>query len=676
MARLFILTVGAVLTSCVGVGAPEAKVTGRESQSTALPAPWTDTSRASARARLAESVSAEALSRALPPPSLAYRRSDRNEVSYSTFASNLGVNAEIAVGPSERIEIHDLVTAEPPRVSLEGTTLTVRFTTLMPIQSAKLYIGTLVPGGRFRKPVFRGRANYELFTPQTEHEIRYNVAWLLSPKYDVQDVARRGRGHFAFRLEVQVPPHLRSGQRHPGRVYVEDGRVAFRCSTSPCEDLLQLPTIGLGPMVDLVTATSATVSWLTDVPTLGRVIVRHADGRERAFDSAEASARHEVALAGLEPDTAYRYLVVACDVRGECVDEPAGTLVTPAPAASRMRFAVMSDSRASIGTPMTAYRGVNRQVVEELFIVATQEQIDFAVFAGDLITGYVTQESAYRRQLLAWQEATEPFAMHLPIYEGIGNHEMLGDAWSTGWLAGRNEGETSETVFAELMVNPKNGPSAQAGEPSLAETVFSFDRGVVHFAALNSNYFYRNKLDRDDHPAADRGGYREGWLTQGQLDWLDADLARARAGGARHLFVFTHEPAFPNGGHVQDAMWYRGTIPEVLERRDAFMKILMKHGVLALFSGDEHNYSRTRIDQDVNPGYAGRLWQIITGGAGAPYYAQDVGVPWVENVESFAPVHHTVLVDVDGDRVRLRAVTTQGETVDSVELTAAPLNEE
>ncbi|MEO1171275.1 MAG: hypothetical protein AAFX94_04375, partial [Myxococcota bacterium] len=168
----------------------------------------------------------------------------------------------------------------------------------------------------------------------------------------------------------------------------------------------------------------------------------------------------------------------------------------------------------------------------------------------------------------------------------------------------------------------------------------------------------------------------EGWLTQGQLDWLDADLARARAGGARHLFVFTHEPAFPNGGHVQDAMWYRGKVLEVLERRDAFIKILMKHGVLALFSGDEHNYSRTRIDQDVSPGYAGRLWQIITGGAGAPYYAQDVGVPWVKNVESFAPVHHTVLVDVDGDRVRLRAVTTQGETVDSVELTAAPLNEE
>ncbi|MEL6759901.1 MAG: hypothetical protein AAFP04_05810, partial [Myxococcota bacterium] len=138
---------------------------------------------------------------------------------------------------------------------------------------------------------------------------------------------------------------------------------------------------------------------------------------------------------------------------------------------------------------------------------------------------------------------------------------------------------------------------------------------------------------------------------------------------ARHLFVFTHEPAFPNGGHVQDAMWYRGRIPEVLERRDAFLEILFRHEVLAVFFGDEHNYSRTRIDSTLDPKYAGRLWQIITGGAGAPYYARDLTVPWARNVESFEPVHHVVVVDVRGENVWLRAVTTQGETVDAVELT-------
>ncbi|MEO1332857.1 MAG: metallophosphoesterase [Myxococcota bacterium] len=679
MARLSTHLVGIVVLAMLGCTAGsslEAEPSSKPSPdlhqtSHELPLPWTDGERAKARAELRSLVAPHAFAGVESPVSLEYRPTGRAEFSYETF--NFRVRADTEKKAAERVEIHDLILPTRPRAALDSSsTLSVEFETLVPIRSAKLYIGTLVPGVRFRKPVFRTRVDYELDAPATEHRLTYRLSKLLSTGYDIQNVSSRGRGLLAFRLEIQVPGFVRSGQKIPGRVYVEDGRVAFRCREAPCDaskGLIQLPTITLGPMVDLVEPGSATITWLTDELTLGRVVVRDLAGREMSFSNSVASSRHEISLDSLRPGQAFRYVVVSCDVRGECVDDAAGTLVTPELDSADMSFAVMSDSRAASGTPMSAYQGVNREVIEQLFAVATQRGIDFAIFAGDLITGYVTQETEYRRQIMAWQEAVEPFAMHLPVYEGIGNHEFLGDAWASGWLAGRRAGKTSETVFAELVVNPKNAPAARDGEPSFEETVFSFDRGVVHFAALNSNYFFRNHLERDDHPAKDRGGYREGWITDEQLAWLEGDLAAARSRGAKHLFVFTHEPAFPNGGHVQDAMWYRGRIPEVLERRDAFLEILFRHEVLAVFFGDEHNYSRTRIDSTLDPKYAGRLWQIITGGAGAPYYARDLTVPWARNVESFEPVHHVVVVDVRGENVWLRAVTTQGETVDAVELT-------
>ncbi len=674
---LIYLSALVAVASCTPRTSPDAQPSvsapdGVRGRTVVLPETWSGKDVGEARASLRAEVAAEAFDRAVPPASLAYRPTDRTEFSYDNFS----FGSPIASGSSssERVEIHDMVLIEPPLVSLDApSSLGVAFNTLMPIRSAKLYVGALVQGDRFRKPVFRATVDHELEAPATNHRLTFDLARLLGAKYDIQEVSSLGRGVVAFRIEIQVPGHVRSGRKLPGRVYVEDGRLAFRCGETPCDlskPLTQLPTISLGPTVDLVTPSSATISWLTDVPTIGRVIVRDQNGRERTFTNLVASARHEIPIDSVQPGRAHRYLALSCDVRGECVHEAAGTFVTPTPDDTHMSFALMSDSRASSGTPMSAYQGVNRDVIEQLFSVATQHGIDFAIFAGDLITGYVTQDAEYRRQIMAWQQATEPFAMHLPIYEGIGNHEFLGDAWASGWLASRQEGPTSETVFAELVVNPKNAPAAREGEPSFEETVFSFDRGVAHFTVLNSNYFFRNRTERDDHPGKDRGGYREGWLTEEQLTWLDSDLAAARAQGAKHLFVFTHEPAFPNGGHVQDAMWYHGQIPEVLEQRDAFLRILLRHKVLAVFFGDEHNYSRTRIDRSLDAKYDGRLWQIISGGAGAPYYARDNTVPWARNVESFEPMHHVVLVDIEDDSVWLRAVTTQGETVDKIELTA------
>ena len=102
------------------------------------------------------------------------------------------------------------------------------------------------------------------------------------------------------------------------------------------------------------------------------------------------------------------------------------------------------------------------------------------------------------------------------------------------------------------------------------------------------------------------GGNPFGRLLPGQIRWLAADLKAARDRGQKHLFVFVHEPAFPNGGHVQDSLWEGGKARGVATR-DLFWQIVSDAGVVAVFSGHEHNYSRTAIDRNTPTGFS--HWQ-------------------------------------------------------------------
>ena len=84
----------------------------------------------------------------------------------------------------------------------------------------------------------------------------------------------------------------------------------------------------------------------------------------------------------------------------------------------------------------------------------------------------------------------------------------------------------------------------------------------------------------------------------------------------------------------------------------------------------KHNYSRTRIDDELVEGLEHPIWQLVSGGAGAPYYAQESDVPWADNVEVFDPRQHYVRLRVDGDELELSAISIYGETLDTLTLSA------
>jgi hypothetical protein len=91
--------------------------------------------------------------------------------------------------------------------------------------------------------------------------------------------------------------------------------------------------------------------------------------------------------------------------------------------------------------------------------------------------------------------------------------------------------------------------------------------------------------------------------------------------------------------------------------------------VLAVLTGDEHNYNRLRVGPGVQiypDGWRGArvelrrpFYQINNGAAGAPYYAQDRTPPWSAHVKAFSTQNALCLFHVKGPRVRIEVVNPE-----------------
>ena len=540
----------------------------------------------------------------------------------------------------------------------------VHFETVRPVAGAGLYYGTVVPADPFRAHRYRRHSTELARLSETRYMLSGDIRPLLRERYDVGQTVGTGIGTFAFRVELLDP--------EGGEARVFDGLAGFRCVNTDCageNTFRQTPSFELGPFVDVVTTESATISAQTDVPSRVALALVSPQGALRVVQAPEASATPEIPLVDLQADTRYGYQLWAMDTNGETRRSRVAAFTTAPEGQASFTFSACSDSRSGHGTADDRYAGTNRRVLERLMLESMRNGASFNVFVGDLIDGYTTSPSAFRFELFAWRQAMSMFSPYFPIYELMGNHESLINKWEPGWALARPGPDSPEQIFADSFVNPTNAPEpARPAAPTYSENTYSFDYGHAHFSAINSNYWYRSHPGRSDHP--DHGqGQHEGWLDDTTLAWLDADLTAARARGQRHLFVFTHEPGFPNGGHSHDGMYYRGEIPEVLARRDAFFQLIARHGVVALVHGDEHNYSRLQVDESLVPGMTRPVWQLVSGGAGAPYYAQEQGLPWSDQVAAFDPRQHVLLFDVHSNRVGLRVVGINGETIDEAELT-------
>ncbi|MEI6667679.1 MAG: hypothetical protein WCP29_05945 [Acidobacteriota bacterium] len=580
--------------------------------------------------------------------------------------------------PSSKADLKPVVADDrllnaPPVVTIgpDGTG-DVAFDTAIPTPACRVYVGTLVPSTVLDTPFFPVSVRESISEPALSHRVKFDVrrleTWL--PAADAPAVRE---GDLYVRLEL-YDSRTATARYFERRVHVAVASGRYE----------QRTTLLSGPVVDQVTTTSALVSWNADAPVAGVVELWSGDARRKIgeFPTSAPGDHPVVKVVGLTAGTSYQYRVRLSDSTGKGAVNTGRrySFATAPPAGGSFAFMFMSDGRASAGGGFANFNGVNAEVTVRLLADGYRRGSRFALFGGDLASGYTSSVEHFRMMLDTWKLATDPVAHNMPIYEGFGNHESLHDFYVDGkgarYSTDKLGEHSSEGEFAARFVNPENGPEAEVRDgvvgPPYKGTVYSFDYGNSHFVMLNLDYWFTVGGPARDPGLAWKllGGNREGYIMANQLAWLDRDLAAARARGVANIFVAGHEPVFPLGGHVADSMWWGGlddaALPsgDVRTMRTQFLATLSRYGVIAIMVGHEHVYGRMVIDANVDPQVRKPITQFVSGGAGAPFYAKDESVPWAKAVNTFAPVNHYLMFTVTPTGVSFEAVDLDGRVFD------------
>ncbi|HEY4180028.1 MAG TPA: metallophosphoesterase [Kofleriaceae bacterium] len=108
------------------------------------------------------------------------------------------------------------------------------------------------------------------------------------------------------------------------------------------------------------------------------------------------------------------------------------------------------------------------------------------------------------------------------------------------------------------------------------------------------------------------------------------------------MVLFMHNPPYSSGAHGSD-----------LQLRAVLSKLCKTYGVELVVTGHDHDYERTKpIDGTT---------YVVSGSAGAPILAVN---PHPFTAAARTEPHY-VLIDVDGDKLSLRAINLRGEVFDS-----------
>jgi hypothetical protein len=209
---------------------------------------------------------------------------------------------------------------------------------------------------------------------------------------------------------------------------------------------------------------------------------------------------------------------------------------------------------------------------------------------------------AYENGLMGELESNH-FAMYRPLMASLPMFPAIGD---------HDDATDGAGPFREAFALPEMG----------AERYYSFDWGPVHVVVLDSV-----------------GSAPE------QAAWAEQDLASSTA---PWKIAVVSEPPYSSGFHGSQ-----------MDVRNTYAPIFARHGVSVVFSGDDHDYERSKPIDGVT--------YVVTGGGGRS--VRPVGT---SDFTAFSEkVLHFVYVSIDEDVMRLHAIDATGREFDGVEIPRA-----
>ncbi|HEY3134842.1 MAG TPA: metallophosphoesterase [Blastocatellia bacterium] len=224
----------------------------------------------------------------------------------------------------------------------------------------------------------------------------------------------------------------------------------------------------------------------------------------------------------------------------------------------------------------------------------------------------------------------------VPYFLAPGNHDVTPAAELEAPM--RKEGLKNYLGAIANLIPPNGTPRRLDGYPT-----YAFGYGNAFLIALDSN------IAADDK----------------QFEWVKSQLDGLDRKRYRHVIAFFHHPVFSSGPHG-------GAIVELptAALRARYMPLFRRHRVAILFTGHEHLFEHW-IERYEDAQGKHRLDQIVTGGGGAPLYPYRGEPDLREYIKANAAekvsldhlvkpgmnpgdnAYHYLLVQVDGDRIRL-----------------------
>lgn len=271
---------------------------------------------------------------------------------------------------------------------------------------------------------------------------------------------------------------------------------------------------------------------------------------------------------------------------------------TPVPA---FTVAILGNSRSEEDNAT----GINEKVLSKVLNQVKTQNPKAVFFTGDLVIGMIAD-----KQSLGAQEG----AIVVPGPEkDIYNNRWKRNGFVYNNLAFEKQLQTFSGLYKQSLGNtpfyPIPGFYESLGPDSFEKfaKVFSikdphmignnFVYGVAigdaYFVILSTTYYDPVKKTVVEHA-----------LSGSILGWLNKEL-KDKTQKYPYVFVIGYEPAFSTTSASGE---YRG-LDRADDQRDLFWKILQDNNVVAYIASHEHLYDRTD---------RGGLWQIISGGAGAP----------------------------------------------------------
>ncbi len=468
---------------------------------------------------------------------------------------------------------------------------------------------------------------------------------------------------------------------------------------------VKLPSLVEGPFVNKIHSddpSSITIAFKTDTDVIGKVNVKG----KSIFSENKAGEKHEIVVDGLTANTIYRYSVGFNEYKSKVYEFKTAPLNDD----GKFIFVYTGDSRSGTGYKESSVMGVNYRTLERIANISYLAGAEFILQGGDMINGRTTGDEDFRTQMYSWRNCLSGFWHERPVYTCQGNHESIVNVFKNGYGYIKMDKwpyktKSTESVFADELVHFENAPApSDPRRPTYRENVYSFRYGQVKFIVFNNNYWLG---------PVKYGGLVEGYILDDQLDWIKKELDEGEKDiRVKFIILFAQEPVFPNGGHIQDSMWYLGdnsirgshycdikgkVIPEkkgIIEVRNKFVRMIANNSkVAAVLGSDEHGYHKVLIDKSVPIGKASEkknfsplndlkypTWYIVSGGAGAPYYAEEP-TPWngywknnkdrSENKLSskgcyyYSSQENFFLFKVEKGKIAMDVITPYGEKIDS-----------